>query len=48
MNALDIVVIALASGAAVGGWRLGFVARVLAWVGIVIGLVIVAHFVPAS
>ena len=27
-------------GATVGGWRLGFVARVLAWAGVVVGLVI--------
>jgi len=46
VNALDIVVLALASAAAVGGWRLGFVARVLAWVGVVLGLVIAARFVP--
>lgn len=46
MNALDVVVLVLAVGAAVGGWRLGFAARVLGWAGVVAGLVVGAQFVP--
>jgi S1-C subfamily serine protease len=46
VNALDLVVVALVSLAIVGGWRLGFVARALAWVGIVAGLAIGARFLP--
>lgn len=46
MNALDFVVIALAVGAGLGGWRLGFAARVLAWAGVAAGLAIGVHFVP--
>jgi S1-C subfamily serine protease len=46
LNALDIVVVVLAVGAAIGGWRLGFAARVLAWAGVVAGLAIGVHFVP--
>ena len=32
--------------AGIGGWRLGFVARVFAWAGVALGLVIGVHFVP--
>jgi S1-C subfamily serine protease len=46
MNLLDFVVLVAAFGAALGGWRLGFVARVFAWVGVVIALAIGVHFVP--
>ena len=46
MNELDLVVLVLGVGAAIGGWRLGFAARVLAWVGVVVGLAIGVHFVP--
>src|SRR5207237_304570 len=37
LNALDLVVLVLAVGAGLGGWRLGFAARVLAWAGVVVG-----------
>lgn len=43
---LDLVIIATAVAAAVGGWRLGFVARVFAWVGIAIALAIGVRYVP--
>jgi hypothetical protein len=46
MNLLDVAVIAAALGAGFGGWRLGFVARVFAWVGVVVALAIAIHFVP--
>jgi S1-C subfamily serine protease len=46
VNALDLVVIVLAFGAAVGGWRLGFVARALGWVGVAVGIAVAARFVP--
>jgi S1-C subfamily serine protease/uncharacterized membrane protein required for colicin V production len=46
VNALDFVVFALGAGAAIGGWRLGFAARVLAWAGVAAGLAIGVHFVP--
>ncbi len=45
MNTLDLVVLVLILGAAVGGWRLGFLARVIAWAGVVVGLAIGVHFV---
>ena len=46
MNALDLVVLVLGVGAGIGGWRLGFVARVLAWAGVALGLAIGASYVP--
>ena len=46
MNALDLAIIAIAIGAGLGGWRLGFVARVFAWAGVFTGLAIGVNFVP--
>jgi S1-C subfamily serine protease len=46
MNALDFAIILAALAAGIGGWRLGFVARVFAWCGVAIGLVIGIHYVP--
>jgi uncharacterized membrane protein required for colicin V production len=46
MNLLDVAVIAAIAGAAFGGWRLGFLARVLAWAGVAAGLAIAVHFTP--
>ncbi len=46
MNLLDVAIIAAAIGAGFGGWRLGFVARVFAWAGVALALVIGVHYVP--
>jgi S1-C subfamily serine protease len=46
LNALDLVVLVLGVGAGLGGWRLGFAARVLAWAGVAVGLAIGVSFVP--
>ena len=46
MNALDLVVLALILAAGFGGWRLGLVARIFAWGGVALGLIIGARFVP--
>ena len=46
MNALDIAIIVAVLAAGIGGWRLGFVARVFAWGGVALGLVIGIHYVP--
>lgn len=45
MNQLDLAIVVAGCGAAIGGWRLGLVARALAWVGVAIGLVIAVPFV---
>ena len=39
MNVFDIVLIVLAVSAAIGGYRLGFVARATSWLGLALGLV---------
>jgi uncharacterized membrane protein required for colicin V production len=46
MNALDAVIIVAALAAGIGGWRFGFVARLLAWAGVALGLMIGIRFVP--
>ena len=47
MNLLDVVIVALAVSAAVGGFRLGFVARALSWLGMAIGIAVTASFLPS-
>ncbi|HEX2701759.1 MAG TPA: CvpA family protein, partial [Acidimicrobiales bacterium] len=47
MNLLDLVIVVAAAAAAAGGWRLGFLARVVSWVGLALGLVLAARFLPA-
>src|SRR3954462_8931422 len=46
MNMLDLLIIVFTVLAAVGGYRMGFVARAASWVGLAIGLAIAARFVP--
>jgi S1-C subfamily serine protease len=46
MNALDAVIFVAALAAGIGGWRFGFVARLLAWAGVALGLMIGIRFVP--
>ena len=48
MDLLDVIVVFSAISAAVGGWRLGFVARVTSWLGLALGLVIAARFLPTT
>lgn len=46
MNALDIVIVVVMIAGAVGGYRLGFVARVTSWVGLAAGIVVGAVLLP--
>jgi S1-C subfamily serine protease len=46
VNAFDIGVIVLAVLAALGGWRIGFLARVFSWVGMAAGLYLAVRFLP--
>ena len=46
MDILDFVIVALALGAAIGGFRLGFLARVVSWIGLTLGLVVAARLLP--
>jgi S1-C subfamily serine protease len=45
---LDLMVIAAAGAAAVGGYRLGFLARATSWIGLGIGLFLGARFLPGA
>jgi uncharacterized membrane protein required for colicin V production len=46
VNLLDALVVVLAVIAIVGGFRLGFVARVLSWAGLALGVVLAVEFLP--
>ena len=47
MNLLDFILLAAFAVAAVGGYRLGFLARVTSWIGLGLGLFISARLLPA-
>jgi S1-C subfamily serine protease len=46
MNLLDVIVLAAAVSAAVGGYRLGLLARATSWLGLALGFVVAARFLP--
>lgn len=46
MNALDLLLVAGMVGAAIGGFRMGFVARSTSWAGMAVGLVVAALSLP--
>ena len=46
MSAFDAVFVVLAVLAVVGGYRLGFVARVVSWVGLAAGLAVAVRLLP--
>ena len=46
MNVLDLLLLVFAALAAAGGYRLGFLARVLSWVGMALGLWLGARSLP--
>ncbi len=45
MNLLDLAIALVFGGAVFGGYRLGFAARLLAWIGVALGLLVGAEFV---
>ena len=45
---LDLVVVVAAIAAAVGGYRLGFLARATSWIGLGVGLFLGARFLPGA
>jgi hypothetical protein len=47
MNLLDLVLVLTAISAAVGGYRLGFLVRVVSWLGLVAGVVLAAALLPS-
>jgi S1-C subfamily serine protease len=46
MNALDWICLALAVGAVVGGYRLGFIRRVTGWAGLIGGIALASSLLP--
>jgi S1-C subfamily serine protease len=46
VNGLDVFIVVLAVGGAVGGYRLGLVARAASWVGLALGVVLAARSIP--
>jgi len=46
VSVLDVALVALAIAAMVGGFRLGFVARVVSWIGLGLGLALAVRFSP--
>jgi S1-C subfamily serine protease len=46
MNILDLLILVAAIGAAVGGWRLGLLARVTSWIGLALGLYLAFRLLP--
>lgn len=47
MNQLDLLIVVAAASAVIGGWRLGFLARVASWIGLAVGLVVAARVLPS-
>jgi len=48
VNQLDVVVSVAAAAAVLGGWRLGFLARVFSWLGLGVGLYLGSRVVPTA
>ncbi|MPY91998.1 MAG: MarP family serine protease [Acidimicrobiia bacterium] len=46
VNTLDLILLLVAVPAAVGGWRLGLVARASSWLGMALGLLAASRFAP--
>ncbi|MGH9213318.1 MAG: MarP family serine protease [Acidimicrobiales bacterium] len=46
MNLLDLILVLLAVSAAIGGYRLGFLVRVVSWLGLVAGVLLGAMLLP--
>lgn len=46
MNSLDAIFLVAAVLAAIGGWRFGFLKRVLGWAGLLVGVVIASRVLP--
>jgi S1-C subfamily serine protease len=47
MNLLDLLLIAIAMLAVIGGYRLGFTTRAVSWIGLAAGLVLAVKILPA-
>lgn len=47
MNLLDVLVLVLCASAAIGGFRLGFLARAFSWAGMGLGLLLATRLLPS-
>lgn len=47
MNLLDLAVVAAVIIATVGGYRMGFIGRVISWLGLAVGFYVAVRFLPA-
>src|SRR6516164_3440261 len=47
MDVLDLIIAGVAISAAVGGFRLGFLARAISWLGLGVGLLVAARLLPS-
>lgn len=48
MNQLDLIVFGMALAAGIGGWRLGFLARVFSWAGLAVGVFLASRLLPTA
>ena len=48
MNQLDLIVLVMLGAAALGGWRLGFLARVFSWLGLAVGVFLASQLLPPA
>jgi len=48
VNLLDGIILVALAGAVIGGYRLGFLARVTSWIGLGLGLYVAARFLPSA
>ncbi|HVV37687.1 MAG TPA: MarP family serine protease [Acidimicrobiales bacterium] len=48
MNQLDLIVIVMLLAAALGGWRLGFLARVFSWLGLGVGVYLASQLLAPA
>jgi S1-C subfamily serine protease len=46
VNLFDVLVLGAAVAAAYGGYRLGFLARIMSWAGLIFGALVADHFLP--
>lgn len=46
MDILDLIIVAVAIAAAVGGYRIGFLGRVTSWIGLALGFYVAVRFLP--